>query len=831
MTTLRKLPKSPYDLHTKALIAQTAVVKALYGAHCYVTGEQVLNELRSGITDALVGLHQNINPYLATNLLSGMITDPELYLIQQALRFAREFLLHADESTRQGFLRYVTCKTHKSQGVTGPAGALAVYLAKVGWQLNQEGQLLIAAFFQLDLMWSPWEDILQALEYAWMQHVATSLSSRKGYRGMPVPDRHATLNLVKNLPEKTLTIASYAITGGYMLQHQKTKFNADATDDCPYCEGQEDTHQHRVLECPLTQHVREKFGPTCQFFQDHDPILITCPILYMEPEWELHRQMWHALPEPDFHLPDFAFTQEVYTDGTCQFPAQPHYRHAANSAVCLRPDRPNLQDLLALDVEQQLEAAFHVICVGLLPGKQTIARAELHIIVRLAESGHPGPYVTDSQYVLNVYKQIQRQPDWRALHTKPNFDLIYRWHVVYWTAQSGPQIYKVKSHLDPTTHMDPTSQMRQIGNAVADEAAKQALKNLAKTHHAALAQGLAEQQLHAEHLHNQFLMRFEMAVVCVHFDRPEIVVTNAGDPTKFLQQMKEWQPPGPASAYSFQAIPEQVVHASRWGTKFTDLLLQWLASLTWPAPAPANLAANMPVGISWIELIFNFLLTTQVEIPVNIAPYKQESCYVTSDETVHDLTTFDFSHTIMSFQRAVEHVQFLSNMELAPKTGKTKTGSLYYLGAGTCRNGYNTRPALPLQSETMDFLWDYMTHHRTDSRVQFEALPKPPSREPIFTCRYQQPHGNTPRDRAKRYAQWRVHIKTLREGGSWVVITLILGPEGCSISCVVAEGNHYLLRKQTRRFLLRCCRGGAACPQAVWYKCQLNTPLWLYNYT
>ena len=762
LKTLRKLPKSQHDLHTKALIAQTAVVKTLYGAHCHVAGEQYTRELRTEIANGLVGLRKNVNPFLACSMLSRLVTDPEVYLIQQSLRFAREFLLYSDDDTRRIFLNFAATTKHRPQNVTGPSGALALYVARLGWQITQQGQLLVSAFFQLDLLYSPWEDIVQALEHSWMEHVAIQLTSRKGYRGLPVPDRQATLRLFKQLPDKILTIASYAVTGGYMLQHQKTKFDADATDFCHYCEGAIDTHQHRVLECPLTQHVRQQFPETCQFFQEHDPVLVTCPILFLEAEWELHRQIWYSLPDPEMHLPPFALDQQVFTDGTCQFPDQPQYRHAANAAVCRMPNCPPLDALLQLPVEQQLNQGFHVISVGLLPGKQTIARAELHIVVCLAEAGHPGPYVTDSQYVINTYRLLQQQPDWRTLHTKPNFDLLWRWHCTIWQKEHRPNLIKVKSHVKPTTHTLAEDQLLQIGNAVADEAAKQALRNLSKSHHEALTKQLQEQRYHAAMLRQQFQMRFDMALVCIHFDKPEVVVTNAGDPTKFLRQMQQWTVDPAAVRYSIEDIPEEAIHASRWGSRFTDALLQWLATLAWPPPD----MSNPPLGISWIELIFNFLLTSQLEIPVNTAPYKKESRYLTSSEGLFTIDQYDFSHTIMSFQRAIEHVQFLSSRELAPKTGQIKTGSLYYMGGGSFRNGFRARPSMPLQKETLEWLWQYMTDHRNEDRVQFEVTPQAPSREPLFSYRYQDPVGLTPQDRAKRYARWRVHIKTLRDGGA-----------------------------------------------------------------
>ena len=151
--------------------------------------------------------------------------------------------------------------------------------------------------------------------------------------------------------------------------------------------------------------------------------------------------------------------------------------------------------------------------------------------------------------------------------------------------------------------------------------------------------------------------------------------------------------------------------------KVHRLTLQWSGALEWSKPD----TRTPLLGITWIELIFHLLTTTQEPVPINVAPYKQECKYVTTEHpeaAAYDLSTHDFSHTITSFQRAIKHVQFLTKRILVPPNRGFKTGSLYYVGVGASRNGVRSRPILPLQGPTMQFLSQYPHPPRENSLLK-----------------------------------------------------------------------------------------------------------------
>lgn len=122
-----------------------------------------------------------------------------------ALIHARDYLTYATAEQQTDFLEIAaTCRK-----ITGPAGALRCYLAKVTWFSNRQGHLETAFDVPLHLVHSNLEDLLMFLHLSWMIIVADHVCTRQGMRGAPtvwVPYEHSKqwnmifrLQLVSNL--------------------------------------------------------------------------------------------------------------------------------------------------------------------------------------------------------------------------------------------------------------------------------------------------------------------------------------------------------------------------------------------------------------------------------------------------------------------------------------------------------------------------------------------------------------------------------------------------------------------------------------------------------
>ena len=193
---LKKLQRQDLPLDIKAQIARAScLVKAFFGAELYATGERIFSEIRTGISPALLGDHHNIQTHVACTCLSKYVEDPELFVIKQAVKKARHYLRHATTDDFEKFIMVVTQFRHGLSQIIGPAASLQFYLAKSGFQCDQQGRIAVGAFTNLHLCDSNLEDSLMFIDDAWMENVSLALHSRKGCRFTPQIDPLLTLNL------------------------------------------------------------------------------------------------------------------------------------------------------------------------------------------------------------------------------------------------------------------------------------------------------------------------------------------------------------------------------------------------------------------------------------------------------------------------------------------------------------------------------------------------------------------------------------------------------------------------------------------------------------
>ena len=176
----------------------------------------------------------------------------------------------------------------------------------------------------------------------------------------------------------------------------------------------------------------------------------------------------------------------------------------------------------------------------------------------------------------------------------------------------------------------------------ADAAAKKAAQNLAIAQSLAYTSCRTYRASYHDARSTPDAVRYGNAVY-IHFDKPAVALCSV-EVTQCNSFSRcghgGFQRPLRPQTFSLPRVDEDIVRASHWGTEFADLLIQWTQTLSWCKPD----TALPPLGISWIELMCNFLITTQTAIPINVAPYKKTSLYVTADQTdEYDLTTYAFS--------------------------------------------------------------------------------------------------------------------------------------------------------------------------------------------
>ncbi len=500
LVRLKKLQKQDLPLDTKAQIARAScLMKAFFGAELYATGERFFTEVRTGIARALLGDQHNIQTHVACACLSKFVEDPELFVIKQAIKKARNYLQQVGSDEFAKFMKVVTQFRHRPSQIIGPAAALQLYLSKIG---IQHGQLSIGAFFTLHLCDSNLEDIFMAVDEAWMENVSMALHTRKGCQFTPQIDHVLTAKIFASLPEEQQVTVGLDIVGGFMTNGQKQHFT-DMDDKCQFC-GQSDSVEHRVMQCTATQCIRSNYPDVVEFLQSHDHIHLLVPVIFRSPQWEFDRQirfqMTHQLEkEPDLQL------SRVFTDGSSLLPTDVRYRWATFAIVTQIVPDDELITMVNLSPVELLEQAFTILDVGLCPGTPTVPRSELLAAVLSHEMAPNAQVVTDSAYVISCFQHVKQSPRWQLLHEHKNFDLLKRWWFSIHQSGGIPTGLKVKAHAEISPkHFHQA--ILQIGNRAADSAAKTAAKHLSKAYTSYLQAEAKTNKLQMELLRKEFQM-------------------------------------------------------------------------------------------------------------------------------------------------------------------------------------------------------------------------------------------------------------------------------------------------------------------------------------
>eukprot|EP00438_Fugacium_kawagutii_P000188 Skav205009 [mRNA] locus=scaffold2134:72552:76577:- [translate_table: standard] len=755
---LKKLAHHSIPLPDKARIVQAACLsKALFGVHTYYVGAKYFSDLRTAITRCLVGPHHNSNPYVGTMVFHEPLLDPELVVILQALKAARCFLVTLAPEQAHVFLADVAHYTGSEVAATGPAAALNLYLAKLSWQLTSQGNLVLPGSPDLHILQTNWPELVQQAKDSWMEHVSVQLLTRKGLRGIPPIDRSATIRVFQQLPESHQSTISVALVGGYMLNEQKRHFD-DHDGSCELC-GLADSHVHRTLECPATDHVRARHATTVTELVDQPRELLQLPVIFMPPMDELIKHIRATFPAPVMHATSDQLPAFVYTDGSCYHNADPRSSYATYAAVFPVQPYEVLQDLALQGPAYLLQHGYSVLCVNHVTGAATVPRAELMAMVAVHELGADITVVTDSAYVMNIHDRVVRTPRAHHLHLEPNFDLILRLHRVIWDRRLPAAVLKVRAHQD--LHQGTKEErLHRMGNAAADEAAKQGARTLMRAFTAQLDEQAQQRKRDMQLLAAHFSLLYDLGVHRLHLQQPDQQVQIHQEPTDFLQRLLDWQP----DSTEVFVLPDHLdledrLHCSHWGTAFSDLVIQWLASLRWPATMDGMQTGAPPIGITWFELALNFWLLTQRAPLVNI-PQDGRTCWVDPlAQTAYAVDQFAFTQLTYSLHKCVTHLESICGQKLMPSK-RSKVTSLHWLGLRGFRQGIPYRPILREQAHTMQLMAAYLRDQQDRGETGLHTMPSLPEREPLFVSRFSDPPGDTPGDRQARLRALRARFKT-----------------------------------------------------------------------
>eukprot|EP00438_Fugacium_kawagutii_P010708 Skav212510 [mRNA] locus=scaffold2713:140549:150050:+ [translate_table: standard] len=693
---------------------------------------------RTAIKYAMLGDRRNAQPFLTCMVLTTALQDPEQYTILQALLHARDYAIHLPEQEALQFFEQVSQSHKLPQAIMGPAGALQYYLAKLDWQMTSSGLIHVAAFFDLHLLQSNWHDIVEAVEISWLEHVSVQVSSRHGCSHMPVINRRSTVGVFESLPSPGKHAIALQLTGAPMTGEQKSKFS-DGSDLCPYCLAP-DSKEHQVLYCEATQTIRDQHAETCDMLDQHDDIYVVQPAVFRHPDADYIRTMQFSLPEADIQMR--GIIGGIFTDGTCQRPASIATRWAAYAVVVPVSAQADIVADAGMPLELMLQKHFSVAGLALVPGAQNIPRAELLAALQAHESQLEDaefPVYTDSSYVLKSLALVQQTRVVVRLHKHRNFDLLRRWrHLVWGRGRRTPTI-KVKAH-QPIPGSTPHETWTRIGNAVADLVAKRAAFQLLPAYTATLRAMGEEEDIMTRFFRAQLTMRQELALFRKQLDQ-QSDNREQFNPEATLQRYQTWAVDDGYSP-TFSDDDMWVLDLSRWGTCFTHVLIQWLSGLRFSKAQDPD-----DCGITWFELLCNFWLQTQMDVPLKIDGYYQTF----AEMITWSREQFTINDAIVSFAGAIKHLEFLLQRDILPTVRGQQIPSLYRLGGGCHKLGLTQRPVMPLQQESMQWVWDFLKLQLPQGKVTFDFLPQIRERPARIFSAYSPPAGDNHAAREARF--------------------------------------------------------------------------------
>ena len=150
------------------------------------------------------------------------------------------------------------------------------------------------------------------------------------------------------------------------------------------------------------------------------------------------------------------------------------------------------------------------------------------------------------------------------------------------------------------------------------------------------------------------------------------------------------------------------------GANFTAAVVKWLAHCKWPPDIQNDYKRSDDCGISWLELLFSFVLFSQMYPPVKTGGQKSEAVFLnySSKEALRlPLSTRSASKTYYTFSQAILAFRTITGAAILPNLSSKKCSSLRHFSFSGTFAGLPCRPCLPNPGETAQAVYEYVTNY------------------------------------------------------------------------------------------------------------------------
>lgn len=689
----KKLEKLPANCDVKAKIVLTSVIPtAVYGLELAYAGKKLFHTLRTAISKCFVGNYKSTNPWLVCALFGVKGTDPELHFIIRLFRFVRKFAIK-NEIDSHTFWHLVLMHDGNTNRVYGPAAVFAQACLRLEWTILEPGIVKTHLGDEIHLSHSDVKLLESRIHDAWDAVVLREITHRVNLKNIGDFSLPKTRQLLGSLPCHQRVLVVMQIAGCIQTNVARCKYQSGVTEKCLFCDSK-DTVMHRFFHCPVTEPLRVKFDNCIHDLKALPRWLLNCPLVPKHIDFRYHNIITATRKLPN--TPEHISSQPtmVFTDAS-MFSEPAHTVSDAAFAVISIPDQSNHEcnNLVAEALGSARLPDFKCHFTGKVVGRQTVNRGELMAgAVALDVSSHLH-LVVDSQYTLDLLKQIQTLPSPVTLCNHDNFDIIELiWHKMNYHKHTSLSFEKIKSHMEIQQDMPCDLILKIWGNSHADEAAKLAttkdILGFTQMH-----EQVVQHDVHYCKVLRNFYLFITEVVALFQTAFSKIPEQTSVPFVDRFDALNMW----PKERCVCPIVPTfspEIVKCMYFTETYTRRLIMWLCKLQWPPQRQSD-----DPGVSFLELFLDFYLATHSLPPVNVSGLRNTNPeYKLVGEGVPNpaltLKPRLMHQTLRVFEYSLKYVSKLFGGHLFPAEYCGQTFCLSHLGVKGIRGGMTVRPSL-----------------------------------------------------------------------------------------------------------------------------------------
>ena len=712
---LYRIQLSYWDLDVKThVIVASAFAVAFYGAELVPIGVTHLNSLRSQIANSILGSKcRSCSPALLLNFVHPRLYDPKFYVILQAVKKARRFLMKCSNDIKNQFLKIVATPVPTTGIAHGPAGTLREYLLRIGLQCGCFGNLFVTHTIQCNLLTASMRTIYISvfLLLSWQDDFLKLQTQRHKLFHFPKMARTATMQVLSKFSCKDRLRILGEISGAYQTRSQQATWDPDTQDICPWCGNSPDTRWHRLGECTAFTEYREPFTHVIRYLEEHQSPWIDLPVLFETTDDDIITHLHYAMPSPEIsndlveNIKATFDNQQIqaYTDGSCQHPALIDSRYAAYSIVI---------DLCTTEIQRQEEAnkflghggipdTLQLLGIARLQGEQNILRAELSAILEAFRLFDHILVYTDSAASIAPIRSVANACCVLEFADHSEFDVLLQFFQLDLTNRC---ICKIRAHLDPKETQDAGLRYRQLGNQMANDEAIKARDLLHKPVVSQFEHRFTERQEDVAILTDLYKLHLVLQMA-----RAKALGTDDGcnQTASVEQQSKQIRDFVAHTTWQFpERVDDNWLQHSAWGRHIMISTLGFLSQCKWDDDSKAP--DGLELGFSWTEFAISLAIYHGMWLPVK-SQHTDGHTFIVQPKSAADAQALgiDLAEQTKSCNVIFQHLGALVPQDVVPKVRFGKVRSLLTQGFTGWTTGISHRPQHPFQGEVFDSLQRY----------------------------------------------------------------------------------------------------------------------------